>query len=141
MDDAVAKGAKVLTGGSLEAGRALGGQFYPPTVLVGVTRGMRIWSEEVFGPVMCIETFATDEDAVALVNSNPFGLGSAIFSGSKARAKRIAAQLKTGASSINDFATTYLCQSLPFGGVKESGYVRAAPAKTTSLPVVSPVGE
>ena len=83
---------------------------------------MRIWNEEVFGPVMCIEKFGTDEEAVGLVNSNPFGLGSSIFSGSKARAKAIAIQLKTGASSINDFATTYLCQSLPFGGVKESGY-------------------
>ena len=122
IDDAVSKGAKVLAGGSLGKTGAAGGQFYPPTIVVGVTRDMRIWNEEVFGPVMCIETFSKDGDAVNLVNSNPFGLGSAIFSGSKSRAKEIAKQLKTGASSINDFATTYLCQSLPFGGVKESGY-------------------
>ena len=71
---------------------------------------------------MCIERFSSDQEAVDLVNSSAFGLGSAIFSGSKKRAKRIANQLKTGAASINDFATTYLCQSLPFGGVKESGF-------------------
>lgn len=120
VDDAVAKGAKVLAGGKLSQDGS--GQFYPPTVLTDVNKTMRIWKEEVFGPVMCIETFAKDEDAVSLVNTNPFGLGSSIFSGSKQRAKDIAAQLKTGASSINDFATTYLCQSLPFGGVKESGF-------------------
>ena len=123
VDDAVRKGAKVVVGGSLKTEISKGqGQFYPPTILTGVTREMRIWNEEVFGPVMCVERFATDDDAVNLVNSNPFGLGSAIFSGSKARAKAIASRLKTGASSINDFATTYLCQSLPFGGVKESGF-------------------
>jgi len=121
VNDAKQKGAKVLAGGSLVNSSSTG-QFYPPTIVAGVTREMRIWNEEVFGPVMCIEKFSKDEDAVRLVNSNPFGLGSSIFSGSKARAKAIAIQLKTGASSINDFATTYLCQSLPFGGVKESGY-------------------
>ncbi|UPR01332.1 aldehyde dehydrogenase [Chloropicon primus] len=121
VDDAVLRGAKVLVGGKLKTSKS-GGQYYPPTILVGVTKEMRIWNEEVFGPVMCVEKFSTDEEAVRLVNSNPFGLGSSIFSGSKARAKKIAIQLKTGASSINDFATTYLCQSLPFGGVKESGF-------------------
>ena len=124
VDDAVAKGAKLLAGGALPShGKGKGkGQFYPPTVLVGVKEGMRIWHEETFGPIMCVETFAGDAEAVRLVNANPFGLGSSIFSRSKARAKRIANQLETGASSINDFATTYLCQSLPFGGVKESGF-------------------
>merc|ERR1712113_334670 len=121
VDDATSKGAKILAGGKL-ALNTKDGQFYPPTVLVNVTKDMRIWREEVFGPVMCIEKFSLDEDAVALVNSNPFGLGSSVFSKSKARAKAIGKQLKTGATSINDFATTYLCQSLPFGGVKESGF-------------------
>jgi hypothetical protein len=81
--------------------------------------------QEVFGPVMSIIPFDSDEEAVALANDCDFGLGSNVF-GSQARARRIAEQLEAGMSSINDFATTYMCQSLPFGGVKQSGFDRFA---------------
>lgn len=68
----------------------------------------------------------TDEEVIDLVNDCPFGLGSNVFSGSKKRANAIAARLEAGMSTINDFATTYMCQSLPFGGVKLSGFDRFA---------------
>jgi len=80
---------------------------------------MRIMKEEVFGPVMSVMRFGDDAEAIRLANDCPFGLGSAVFSGSNKRANAIAERLECGMSSINDFATTYMCQSLPFGGVKE----------------------
>jgi acyl-CoA reductase-like NAD-dependent aldehyde dehydrogenase len=121
VNDAVAKGAKVLAGGRVGGGP---GQFYEPTVLVGVQRGMDIWAEEAFGPVLCITSFTSDADAIALANDCAFGLGSAVFSRSARRARAIGAALEAGMTSINDFATTYMCQSLPFGGVKASGFGR-----------------
>ena len=70
------------------------GDFFPPTVVTGVTPAMDIWREEVFGPVMCISSFSSDDQAVALANDCAFGLGAAVFSRSQARARRIAAQLQ-----------------------------------------------
>lgn len=128
VDDAVARGATVVTGGRIpDKDSELGsGQFYPPTIVTGITPDMRIWHEEVFGPVMSVVSFSTDEEAIALANDSDFGLGSSVFCASKGRARRIAAKLNTGMSSINDFASTYMSQSLPFGGVKYSGFDRFA---------------
>lgn len=123
--DAVAKGAKVLRGGELPDPAAAGGQFYPPTVLVGVDHSMRIMREEVFGPVLAIVKFDTDDEAVALANDCAFGLGSNVF-GSKRRARAVGNRLDAGMTTVNDFCATYMAQSLPFGGVKESGFDRFA---------------
>lgn len=123
VDDAVTKGATLVAGGYLPDGDA---QFYPPTIITGVNSTMRIWEEEVFGPVMAVTTFATDDEAVHLANECAFGLGSSVFSRNVKRARSIAARLEAGMSSINDFAATYMAQSLPFGGVKESGFDRFA---------------
>lgn len=123
VDDAVSKGAACLAGGAPNAG-AGPGQFYPPTVLAGVTPGMDIWHEEVFGPVMIVVPFDSDDEAVALANDCAFGLGSSVFSGSTRRARALAGRLEAGMTSINDFNATYMCQSLPFGGVKMSGFGR-----------------
>ncbi|CAK0772335.1 hypothetical protein CVIRNUC_003952 [Coccomyxa viridis] len=125
VEDAVHGGAKVLVGGELLTDEA-GGQFYAPTVLVGVRPSMRIWKEEVFGPVMVIVECGSDDEAVSMANDCPFGLGSAVFSRSPAHARSIGTRLEAGMTSINDFATTYMCQSLPFGGVKDSGFDRFA---------------
>lgn len=126
VDDAVAKGARLLAGGKLPDSRSTSGQFYPPTVLADVRRDMRIAEEEVFGPVLCVTAFDRDEDAVRMANDCPFGLGGNVFSRSRARAERIAKALECGMVAVNDFATTYMAQSLPFGGVKESGFDKFA---------------
>jgi len=126
IDDAAAKGAKVHCGGRRNP--ALAGQFYEPTLLSGVTRDMRIWREEVFGPVMCVIAVPGDDDdeAVAMVNDCPFGLGSSVYSASAARARALGARFRTGMFTANDFGVNYLVQSLPFGGVGESGFGRFA---------------
>ena len=123
IDDAVSKGAKLLAGGDKTAAPP-GGQFYPPTVITDVKAGMRILDEEVFGPVMVILPFDTDDEAIRIANACAFGLGGNVFSRNQNRALSLARRLECGMASINDFATTYMSQSLPFGGVKESGFER-----------------
>jgi acyl-CoA reductase-like NAD-dependent aldehyde dehydrogenase len=87
--------AQVLAGGSLVA-HPSGGQFYAPTVLTGVTPAMRIWREEVFGPVLAVVRVNNDDEAVAAANDCAFGLSSAVFSRSAARANAVAARLEVG---------------------------------------------
>lgn len=123
VDDAVAKGARLMCGG-----KKGDSQFYPPTVLADVTSTMRIFQEEVFGPLMTVIKVANDSDAecVSLVNNSAFGLGSSIYGGNQDRALAIGRQFRTGMLCVNDFGSNYLVQSLPFGGVKESGFGRFA---------------
>jgi acyl-CoA reductase-like NAD-dependent aldehyde dehydrogenase len=127
VDDAVKKGATVHCGGKRNTSNG-GGQFYQPTLLSGVTSEMRIWKEEVFGPIMCVVVVPGDNDDVCvnMVNDCPFGLGSSVYSASKSRALAIGSQFQTGMFTANDFGVNYLIQSLPFGGVKESGFGRFA---------------
>jgi hypothetical protein len=89
---------------------------------------MRIFHEEVFGPVMTIITVPndSDEECIRIVNACPFGLGSTIFSANAKRGLQIGRQFETGMLTVNDFASNYLVQSLPFGGCKESGFGRFA---------------
>ena len=83
----------MLAGGHLVA-HPSGGQFYAPTVLAGVTPAMRIWREEVFGPVLAVVRVSNDDEAVALANDCAFGLSSAVFSRSARRANAIAERLE-----------------------------------------------
>lgn len=119
--DALAQGARALCGGHLPAGP---GQFYPPTVLAGVTPDMRIAREEIFGPVALIFRARSDAEAIAIANGTDFGLHSSVFTRNRARGERIAAALDAGATCVNDFGLCYLNQDLPFGGVKYSGFGR-----------------
>jgi aldehyde dehydrogenase (NAD+) len=121
VDASVASGAKVLAGG-----KATSDRFFPPTVIVNVTSTTPIAVEEVFGPILVVMKFNSDEEAIRLVNDCPYGLGSSVFSANTSRAQAIANRLKTGMVNINDFGINYLCQSLPFGGVKISGFDRFA---------------
>lgn len=73
---------------------------------------------------MLVVSFESDEEGVKMVNDCAFGLGSNVFSKNPARARKIASQIEAGMTSINDFASTYMSQSLPFGGLKESGFGR-----------------
>ncbi|KAL4643123.1 hypothetical protein ACB092_02G071000 [Castanea dentata] len=127
VNDALDKGAKIVVRGSFGyISEGAVDQFFPPTVIENVDHTMNLMQEEAFGPILPIMKFSTDEEAVKLANDSRYGLGCAVFSGSQRRARKIASQIHCGVVAINDFASNYLCQSLPFGGVKDSGFGRFA---------------
>lgn len=128
VDDAVAKGARLLAGGKRNE-ELPSGQFFEPTVLADVTEEMLIAQEETFGPILSIFRVKdnSDSEAVSLANNCIFALSSCAISADQGRARRICSQLEAGMSSVNDIeGTTYLSQSLPFGGFKSSGFGRFA---------------
>ncbi|MBA3550536.1 MAG: aldehyde dehydrogenase family protein [Nannocystis sp.] len=120
VDDAVARGARLLLGGKPRA--ELGANFYPPTILVDVDHSMRITREEQFGPVMVIMRVDSEAEAIERANDCPYGLGSSVFTKDRRRAERIARAIHAGMTTVNDFGLAYMIQSLPFGGVKISGF-------------------
>ncbi|KAK4257914.1 hypothetical protein QN277_007441 [Acacia crassicarpa] len=125
VNDALDKGAEIVVRGVLgHIGEDAVDQFFPPTVIVNVNHSMRLMQEEAFGPIMPIMKFSSDEEAIKLANDSKYGLGCAVFSGNQTRAREIASQIHCGVAAVNDFAATYMCQSLPFGGVKNSGFGR-----------------
>ena len=101
---------------------ALGGNFYEPTVLADVTREMRIFAEETFGPVAPLIRFKDDAEVVRLANDTEFGLASYFYSRDIGRAWRIAEQLEAGMVGVNTGLIT--TPVAPFGGVKQSGLGR-----------------
>ena len=114
--DAVKKGAKILLGGKRHA---LGGNYFEPTILLGMTPDMRIFREEIFGPVSPIMTFETEAEAIALANDTHFGLASYVFTRDLGRAWRVPEALEYGLCGVNEAALALA--EAPFGGVKESG--------------------
>jgi succinate-semialdehyde dehydrogenase / glutarate-semialdehyde dehydrogenase len=119
VDDAVAKGAQVLTGGSAPQRP---GWFYSPTVLAGLTEDMRVVMEETFGPVASVYKVADREEAVRVANQTMFGLSSAVWSTDAAEQDWFVDHLDAGAVFLNGMTVSY--PELPFGGVKASGYGR-----------------
>jgi len=117
--DAVEKGATVRCGGQRPAGP---GWFYPPTVLTGVTPQMRMYREEVFGPVAQLYRVADLDEAIEVANATDFGLGSNIWTSDAAEQQRFIRDSEAGAVFVNGMTTSY--PELPFGGVKNSGYGR-----------------
>ncbi len=115
----VAKGARVLVGGSHAD---MKGCFYLPTVLTEVTKGMPVYDEEVFGPVLPVITFKDVDEAVAIANDSPYGLGATIFSRDIALATSLAEKIESGSVFINSQVKSD--PRLPFGGIKKSGYGR-----------------
>jgi succinyl-CoA reductase len=126
LDDAKSGGAEAVYQGDVPSG----GYFFPPTV-VRVSKPMRITSEEVFGPIVPIIEVESDEEAVAITNSSPYGLDASIFTKDFGRAYRIASQLKVGSVMIND-TTRLRWDNLPFGGTKNSGIGRESVRNTMS---------
>jgi benzaldehyde dehydrogenase (NAD) len=110
----------VKAGAKLDAGGAHDGLFFKPTVLSGVKPGMRAFEEEVFGPVVNLTTFKTDDEAVALANDTEYGLAAGVISNSIARAMAIGDRLKAGMLHINDQTVNDECTN-PFGGMGCSG--------------------
>ncbi len=119
VQDAVANGANVVTGGKRHA---LGGTFYEPTVLTDVSTRMLISREETFGPVAPLFRFSTEEEAIAMANETPFGLASYFYTRDIGRAWRVAERLEYGMVGINEGVIS--TEMAPFGGVKESGLGR-----------------
>ncbi|QIM20470.1 NAD-dependent succinate-semialdehyde dehydrogenase [Phycicoccus sp. HDW14] len=119
VEDAVGRGATVLTGGSPVPGR---GNFYEPTVLTDVPEGARCLTEEIFGPVAPICTFSDESDAVARANSTEYGLVGYVFTRDNARVLRVSEALEFGMVGVNTGIVSN--PAAPFGGVKQSGFGR-----------------
>ncbi|KAJ3383139.1 hypothetical protein HDU84_003800 [Entophlyctis sp. JEL0112] len=125
LDDAIKKGAKIECGGTTYTHPLYPqGQFFRPTVITNVDSTMKIHHQEVFGPVILIYKFVKPSEAIALINGTDFGLGSSIFTLNYEKAEAIARYVHAGSCNINGWGFSYLCQSLPFGGVKHSGFDR-----------------
>jgi len=120
VDDALGKGAKVEMGGARPGN--LEGAYYLPTILTNITKDMEVWNEEVFGPVLPIVSFETEEEAIGLANDTLYGLGSYLFSKDPKKIERVASQIDAGMVSTNN--QLYLHPSSPFGGYKISGLGR-----------------
>ncbi len=117
--DAVEAGARVVVGGSRPDGE---GWWYPPTLLADVTREMRMFTEEVFGPVAQLHVVADLDEAIALANDTEFGLGSNVWTTDPAEQERFVAEVHAGMVAVNGMVASY--PQLPFGGVGSSGYGR-----------------
>src|SRR5712691_3591203 len=120
--DAVAKGARVLTGGRPAAGP---GWFYPPTVISGVDHTMRVMREETFGPVLPVMAVPSLDDAIRLANDSDYGLTASGWTRDHATAQRLERELQAGVVTINDCVYTFGEPSAPWGGFKKSGLGRA----------------
>ncbi|MBR9883255.1 MAG: NAD-dependent succinate-semialdehyde dehydrogenase [Oceanospirillales bacterium] len=119
VDDAVAKGARIVLGGKPHA---LGGTFFEPTILADVTPEMLVTREETFGPVAPLYRFHTEDEAIALANDTEFGLASYFYSRDIGRIWRVAEALESGMVGINEGIISN--EVAPFGGIKESGLGR-----------------
>ncbi|WP_347049293.1 NAD-dependent succinate-semialdehyde dehydrogenase [Flavobacterium olei] len=116
LQNALDKGAEVLLGGKRNKA------YFEPTVVGNVTADMSVFKEEIFGPVIGITTFKNEDEAVALSNNSPFGLGVTIFTEDFEKASRLIPKLDEGAVFVNELVKSD--QRLPFGGTKNSGYGR-----------------
>jgi acyl-CoA reductase-like NAD-dependent aldehyde dehydrogenase len=118
IDKGVGEGATLLTGG-VEAPEGLSaGFFIRPTVFSSVTRDMTIARDEIFGPVLSIIPYGTEEEAIDIANDSEYGLAGGVWSGDPERAKAVARQLRTGQVEVNGGGFNPLA---PFGGYKQSG--------------------
>ena len=120
VKDAVAKGAKTVTGGHKLTDRS--GFFYAPTVLMNVNRKMRIFSEEIFGPVISLVKFTSEEEVIEAANATQAGLAAYAYTRDAGRQWRMLGQLEYGMVGVNEYWIVH--EQLPFGGVKESGLGR-----------------
>jgi aldehyde dehydrogenase (NAD+) len=124
IDRAVAAGATLLTGGKRLGGSLADGFFIPPTILGDVDVNAEIAQEEIFGPVLCVMRFTTEEEAVEKANATRFGLAAYAQTNNFARAQRLIEALEAGNVQINSSGPGPVSVASPFGGVKQSGYGR-----------------
>lgn len=119
VEEAKARGAKVLTGGRRNP--SFSGLFYEPTVLVDVDHEMAVMREETFGPVLPIMRVRDEEEALRLANDTRYGLNANVWTRDRRKGERLARAVQSGSAVINDCMLTYGATESPFGGVKESG--------------------
>jgi acyl-CoA reductase-like NAD-dependent aldehyde dehydrogenase len=117
VDEAVSSGAKVLLGGKREGG------YYPPTILTNVPKDAKVRNEEVFGPVVIIESFDGLKEAIDEVNDSRWGLQASVFTDSIGQLNEVYQKLEVGAV-IHNLSTTFRVDEMPYGGVKDSGFGR-----------------
>ena len=115
VNEAVAGGATVLCGGKKEEG------FYLPTIMKNVKTNMKVYAEEVFGPVVTLDSFSTIEEAVEKVNNSKFGLQASVFTNSVSETDYAFNNLNVGGVILNDMPT-FRADHMPYGGVKDSGF-------------------
>jgi acyl-CoA reductase-like NAD-dependent aldehyde dehydrogenase len=119
---AVDAGARILTGGEPPADASLANGFYLEPTVIEADPGSRICQDEVFGPVVTVSTFATEDEAIAIANGTEYGLGSGLWTGDLSRAHRVASALRSGMVWVNCYKRVN--PGSPFGGVGRSGYGR-----------------
>lgn len=119
FNDAETKGANVVCGGKQTKQKE---NYFEPTILTNVTKDMKVWKEEVFGPILPVVSFKTIEEAIELANDTIYGLGGYVFTTNKENFEKISKELKTGMVACNNLA--YSAPYNPFGGVKKSGLGR-----------------
>jgi succinate-semialdehyde dehydrogenase/glutarate-semialdehyde dehydrogenase len=119
VQDAVDKGATVVVGGTRPDGP---GWFYPPTLLTGITPEMKVYGEEVFGPVAALFTVSGLDEAIEISNGHPYGLGANLWSEDEEERAQFVRDIASGMAFVNGMVTSY--PDLPFGGVKQSGFGR-----------------
>jgi len=119
VHQSIKAGARLLLGGK-PADRA--GFWYQPTLLADVHKGMSVYSEETFGPVISVIPAGNEEEAILIANDSDFGLGGSVWTQNKARGEAVARKIETGAVFVNGL--TKSDPRLPFGGIKKSGYGR-----------------
>jgi succinate-semialdehyde dehydrogenase/glutarate-semialdehyde dehydrogenase len=124
VDDALANGAKRLTGGPQKV-KGMKGSFIAPTVLTGVTHEMRIMNEEIFGPVLPIMTVESEEEAIGLANDSQFGLGASVWTKDRDKGERMAHEIQSGMVWVNDHSFSHGACQCSWGGVKDSGLGRS----------------
>jgi len=123
VEDAVAKGVTVRAGGRPRPD--IGPFFFEPTVLTGVTPGMRLHFEETFGPVVAVRPFDTDDEAVELANASRYGLNASVWSRDTRFARVLAARIEAGTVNVNEsYSAAWASVDAPMGGVKDSGLGR-----------------
>ncbi|HEX5641038.1 MAG TPA: aldehyde dehydrogenase family protein, partial [Thermoleophilia bacterium] len=118
IDVGAAEGARLVAGGPARPEGLDRGFFVRPTVFADVAPDMRIFREEIFGPVLCMTPFRDEEDAIELANATDFGLSGYVHSADLERARRVAGRMRTGMVHLNGAPTD---ARAPFGGYKQSG--------------------
>jgi acyl-CoA reductase-like NAD-dependent aldehyde dehydrogenase len=118
VEDARAKGARILTGGRRKEGP---GQWYEPTVIADADHSMKVMVDETFGPVLGVMKVKDAEEAIAMANDTRYGLSASVMSRDTKRAEGVAERLEVGATNVDDVLTNYFLHNLPMGGWKTSG--------------------